>query len=383
MQALIPSIVHLAKYYSPDQGGMESVTQVLAEGHSGTHRVTVVCFSHGETSQERLRGVQVNRFRIGWLRASQPFSRGYFFGGLRFARQANVVHLHAPNLLASVMSLLLPASCKLVVHWHSDVVGKGWLAYLVRPLEKAMLKRADSVIATSPAYLAHSKPLQSIRRKVKVIPIGIPDPVPTSSDQPLPAAMVEFLQGRKMVLAIGRLVPYKGFENLIAAAASLPDNAAVIIAGGGPLLEQLRQTVHATGLQHKVNLAGRVSNEVLDALFKRAQIFCLPSIERSEAFGVVLLEAMARGIPCVATTIPGSGTAWVNEQDVSGLNVTPKSPLELAEACRRLLCDENLHQKMKRGALERFKSHFSAPVFVERVGRLYDSPPCDTATPSA
>ena len=366
-----PKIVHLAKYYPPEQGGMESVTQVLAEGISALGFSTrVICFTKHRPAMESLHDVQVDRFAVDLERASQPLGWRYAWQGLRAARSADLVHLHAPNLLASMMSLLLPRRVKLLVHWHSDIVGKGMLGALVRPIERRMLRRADCVIATSDAYALASPWLVEAGEKVQVIPIGITPPA-------LPAAAAggrdfeSFLQRRKLVLALGRLVPYKGFEVLIDAVRHLSDDCAVIIGGSGPLAEALQRQITQAGLADRVLMPGRLSDAELQALFGRATAFCLPSVERSEAFGVVLLEAMARGVPCVATRIEGSATAWVNAEGESGLNVPPADPRALAASLQVLLQDQPLRDRLAQGARQRFVALFTAQRFVEAMQQVY------------
>ncbi|MBB4842425.1 glycosyltransferase involved in cell wall biosynthesis [Paucibacter oligotrophus] len=364
-------ILHLAKYYPPEQGGMESVTQILAEGVlDQDHAVEVLCFTKTKAAVESIAGVKITRAKVALEKASQPLGWAYFWQGLRKARQADIVHLHAPNLLASVQSLLLPTRTRLLVHWHSDIIGKGLLGRVVRPLERRMLARANIVIATSPTYAASSPLLRSVATKTQVIPIGIPTP-PCKNSTKAERDFDDFLRGRPLVLALGRLVPYKGFATLIEAARELPEHCAIIIGGAGPLDTELRNLIAANRLENRILMAGRLSNAELNLLFAKAMCFCLPSVERSEAFGVVLLEAMARGVPCIATTIEGSGTAWVNEHQTSGLNVPPAEPSALAEALRTLLDDPLLTQRLGEGARKRFNSLFSAERFVIATQKSY------------
>jgi len=369
------AIVHLAKYYPPEQGGMESVTQVLAEGlaRQGAS-VKVVCFTKQQARSDRMAGVQVERLAVGLERASQPLGWRYAVQGLRAARAADIVHLHAPNLLASLMSLLLPRRVKLLVHWHSDVVGKGWLGALVRPVEGWMIRRADLVVAPSEAYAQASPWLVAAGPKVQVIPIGIHPPGPAAGASK-PGAVDRdfepFLRGRSLVLAVGRLVPYKGFDVLLDAARHLPEDMAVVIGGSGPQAEALQAQLLAKGLGDRVLMPGRLSEGELDTLFARAQQFCLPSVERSEAFGVVLLEAMARGLPCVATRIEGSATAWVNRHDESGLNVPPADPQALAAALLSLARDGALRDRLAQGARQRYLALFTGQRFVAALQQAY------------
>ncbi|PTU32363.1 glycosyltransferase [Stenotrophobium rhamnosiphilum] len=365
-------IVHLGKFYPPDTGGIESVTQVLAQGHAGLgHDVAVGCFARNALVPAIMDGVMVHRFPMDLFWASQPVGWRYVREGLRMARAADVVHVHVPNLLASLMTLFVSKRPRVIVHWHSDVVNKGWFGKVVRPLERAMLRRADAVIATSPPYLNQSKLLQYVRDKVRVVPIGIPLPDSLGLRPALANTFDQFLSGRKLILSVGRLVPYKGFQHLVDAAAAMPDDAAVIIAGNGPLRSALQAQIDGAGVGRKILLAGRVSDEELSALLAHAHVFCLPSVERSEAFGVVLLEAMCRGIPLIATRIEGSGTSWVNQDGVSGLNVATGDAPALAVACSRILQDSQLHQLLSEGARQRFHATFSVARFIADTEKLY------------
>ena len=365
-------IVHLGKFYPPNRGGIESVTEVLARRQAQAgHSVEVLCFTHGAARTETIDGVLVRRCAVHWVPGSQPLAAGYVRAALRLARQAQLLHVHVPNVLASLLLPLIGRGPRVALHWHSDIVDKGMLGALVRPVEHAALHRADVVIATSDAYVAHSLPLQSVRHKVRVVPLGIESLPAETRDTAIPAALRTFLGERKLLLGLGRLVPYKGFHHLIEAAAQLPDDAAVIIVGDGPLRESLQRQIDASGLRPRVHLAGRVTNDELAALLRSARVFCMPSTKRSEAFGVALLDALAHGLPCVATRIPGSGTAWVNEHEVSGLNVPPEDAQALAVACTRILRDDDFCARLGHGARTRFQQRFTAERFVDEIHKAY------------
>lgn len=365
-------IVHWGKYYPPHMGGIESVTRVLAEGHAAAgHAVEVICFHDEATATQQVGPVRVTRCRQRLGAASQPLGWDYWRLGLGRARDADIVHLHGPNLLASLMALRLAKSTRLIVHWHSDIVGKGWLGRLLRPLEQAMLARADVVVCTSPPYAEHSRPLQPWRHKLSSVPIGIEDPGHAGSPPALPERVERFLAGRRHVFSIGRLVPYKGFAHLVDAAAQLPPDLAVVIGGNGPLRESLEARALAAGVADRVLFTGGLSDAELDALMRRATAFCLPSVARSEAFGVVLLEAMARGVPVVATRIAGSGVPWVNRDGDSGLNVEPGDAQALAAACSRIAADPALRERFAQGARSNFEQRFSAQVFASTMLDVY------------
>ena len=371
-------IVHWGKHYPPDMGGIESVTCSLAQGaRRQGHSVCVVCF--GDTDAEPTiddDGVEVIRVRAAAKLASQPLGWRYFRLLLREGRQADIVHLHAPNMLAALASVMLGKRPRLVVHWHSDVIDKGLLGHLLRPLETMLLRRADRVICTSPPYFDASQPLKKFSNKVVVIPLGAPDRQSTSeeiADQQLPDELRDRLKGRQLILSIGRLVPYKGFEHLIDAAAMLPADTVVVIVGSGPLKPALDERVAKAGLQDRVILAGRLNDQELRALFARSEIYCMSSVERSEAFGVVLIEAMSWQIPIVATEIPGSGVPWVNNHGESGLNVTPGNSKLIANALTLILDDKDLQLRLALGARQRFEREFIEEIAITRIANLYES----------
>jgi glycosyltransferase involved in cell wall biosynthesis len=121
----------------------------------------------------------------------------------------------------------------------------------------------------------------------------------------------------------------------------------------------------------RVVLAGRLDDDALRRLFRRAAVFCLPSVSRAEAFGVVLLEAMARGLPIVASDIAGSGVPWVNQHEATGLNVPAGDASALAGALARLLADPQQRARMGNAARLRFEAEFTASRATQRFLDLY------------
>ena len=372
----IASIVHLGKFSFPYRGGIESVTELAAEGAVKAGReVTIIGFSKDvDDGKQNRNGILDVRCRCLFTVASQPLGIGYFIKAIRHGRKADIVHLHLPNMLAALAVLFLGSRARVIVHWHSDVVGKGWIARMLRSLESAVLRRATRIICTSHAYAEASHALMPFRGKVIVVPIGIKDQAPKSAIDPVSKAGVEEVVAvRKIVLSVGRLVPYKGFDLLIRAARHLPGDVVIIIIGDGPLKQSLLALSKELGLSDRVVFWGRADPDVLTEFFRRATLFCLPSVQRSEAFGVVLVEAMSYGLPIVATEIAGSGVPWVNAHKVSGLNVPPNDPEALADACLRLIHDNSLRHRLSAGAQHRFKTEFTADVFVSRLLAIYDS----------
>jgi glycosyltransferase involved in cell wall biosynthesis len=253
-----------------------------------------------------------------------PIALGYR-GALRRAirkYQPDVLHLHMPNnSVFWALTLGTARDIPWVVHWHADVVvsrirGALALAYrFYRPFEQMVLARAKRVVATSPPYLEASEPLSAWRHKCAVVPLGLQ--VPGAASAPDHSA---WTPGKLRLLSIGRLAYYKGFETLIASVAGLTD-VELLIAGDGELQESLQHQIdlhQAAGDPCHVRLLGQVSEEDKHALLGSCDVFCLASRERTEAFGMVLLEAMAHGKPCLVSDLAGSGMEWVVSQSGAG-----------------------------------------------------------------
>lgn len=367
-------ILHVGKFYHPDYGGIESVTKLLAEyAVDAGMQVDVAAFvKQASTTQRTLNGVSLYLFacRIAF---SQPFSLSYLLFLFRNLLKYDIVHYHYPNILGVLCLPFIPRRTKLVLHWHSDIVDKGALYAIIRLFEWYLVKRADIIAVTSQNYLEHSRPLRYSRHKCRVVPLGI-DVAGESRDDQEVSGPVGAVAGKydKLVLSVGRLVEYKGFGLLIEAAQSLPENVGIVLVGGGPLEEHLKQRCVELGVTDRVNFVGKLSQTDLEFLLKTAYLFCLPSINRAEAFGVVLLEAMQASLPMVTSDLKGSGVSWVNEHDVSGLRFETGNREGLAEALHKVLQDDALHSRLAAGSCERLMKHFTKEITGKQMMDVYE-----------
>lgn len=366
-------IVHVGKYFYPDVGGIENVTKTLAIG-AVSHGLEVAAVVFGkvkETRVDKIEGVEVHRVPILVTIASQPFGWRYLRSVGRVCQCADVVHLHMPNLFGAFVLMLFCRKKKVLVHWHSDIIGKGFFGLCSKPLVHFLLLMADSIVATSHAYLESSSALTRYRNKVDVVPIGIDDCALGRVRCLEPWDIISRCNGRKVVLSVGRLVEYKGFDILINAAGQLGSNVVIVIVGEGPLDQSLRDQIKALAVEDRVLMTGKIDRDSLAALYNHARVFCLPSNCRAEAFGVVLLEALAYGLPIVATQIPGSGVSWVNQHGVTGLNVPIGDSCAIASALISIINDDQLHHLLSQGARDRFVSEFTVDKFIERTVGIY------------
>jgi len=279
----------------------------------------------------------------------------------------DIIHIHHPDPMAALALYASGYKGKVVLHWHSDILRQRILKKLYLPLQGWLLRRADTIICTSQNYIEGSAELRPYLSKICCIPIGVEPIVP---DKNIIADIKKKYAGRKIVFSLGRLIPYKGFDNLIKSAEHLPDDYLVIIAGEGPLRKDLEKLIADKNLGAKVIMPGRITDKYRDAMLASSSVFCLPSVEKTEAFGIVLIEAMSVGLPIVATNIQGSGTSWVNAHGVSGLNVECKDPDKLAEAIVEIVANHNPDHYPK-NSRKRWEELFTFDRFIENVNGVY------------
>lgn len=366
-------VLQLCKFFPPYSGGMERVACELAEGIS-RHGVgvEVLCANTqaGTQIDKGAGGYAITRAGSWGRLLSTSMSPALIAHARRLSREADLVHVHMPDPMAALALWLARPSAKLVVHWHSDVVRQRVAVQLYRPLQNWLLRRADAVIATSAAYAESSPWLRRCRHKTVVIPIGITDP--GCAGAPEAARRIRERFGAKhIVLSLGRMTYYKGFDVLIDAAADLPDGSVIVVGGDGELLERHRETVRRKGLSNKIFFVGHIPHEDLAAYFEAATVFCLASTQRAEAYGVVLLEAMAGAKPVVTTEVPGSAVSWINQPGVTGLSVPVGDAKALAGAVNRIAADAAFADRLGRAARARYEQHLSAETMIQSTLNLY------------
>lgn len=361
-------ILQIGKFW-PVMGGVEKVMFDLTKGLSarGIECDMLCAGSYGPTQEISLnhcgRVIAVRTL----LKAKSTMISPAMVGRLRrIASGYDIIHVHHPDPMAALALRLSGYKGKVVLHWHSDILRQRMLLRLYRPLQDWLLRRADVVICTSPNYAEGSDALQSVADKLRCVPIGV-EPVKTGGEGA--SDILAHAGSRKIVFALGRMIPYKGFDNLVLAAGYLPADYAVVIAGSGPLYHSLQLLVKENGLESKVILPGRISDADRDALMGAASVFCLPSVEKTEAYGIVLIEAMSAGLPVVATKIPGSGTSWVNADGESGINVPCNSPESLAKAIVKVTSDSS--GSYARNARRRWETLFTIDAFIDNVTGIY------------
>jgi rhamnosyl/mannosyltransferase len=355
-------IVHLYKDYHPVVGGIENHIRVLAEAQATAgHDVTaLVCDSGLRTRTGLLAGVKLIRAGRMFTAASMPISLAQ---PLILSRQRpDIVHVQSPYPLGELSNWVFGRATASVISYQSDVVRQtGWLR-VYGPFLRRVLRSADRIIASSHRYLDTSPWLAPVRAKCVVVPLSVDHQRFHPRDNPY--------AGPPTILFVGRLRYYKGLDTLLRAMVRLR-GVTLNIVGTGPMSESWQSLAAELGLGDHVHFIGDVGHDELPSWYHNAHCFVLPANARSEAFGRVLLEAMASGLPCVTTEL-GTGTSWVVQDGVTGLVVPPRDDLALARAVEQLLNNPQRRREMGLAARSRVEAEFTEIQMVAGVQAVYE-----------
>lgn len=354
-------ILHLYKDYFPVVGGIENHIKILAEHQAAQgHDVTVLVTSLNRQPRiENRNGVRVMYAARRFDLSSAPFSGEMF---QRVARlETDITHLHAPYPFGELANYFFGHTRATILTYHSDIVRQRVMGALYTPFLHRVLKRAQTIIATSPNYIESSPVLEKWRAKCVVVPLA--------SSLPTQTQLASLPNPNSELLFVGRLRYYKGVNYLLEALGFLP-NARLTIIGTGPMEHAWKNLARELNIEARVSWVGEVSADELAAYYQACEIFVLPCSERSEAFGAVQLEAMAHGKPIVSCDVR-TGVAWVNQNEITGIVVPPKNPRALAVALERLRQDAALRAKMGGAGKARVEAEFTVKKMVERVMKVY------------
>jgi glycosyltransferase involved in cell wall biosynthesis len=358
-------VLHVGKFYPPHRGGMESHLETLCgELKRSVDLEILVASSNGsQTSEELLDGMKVARLSKLFTLRSAPFCP-QMIRQIR-ASKADIVHIHLPNPGAILAYLASGHRGRLVLTYHSDIVRQRVLSRFFDPILRHALNLADAIIVSSSNYIKSSYVLPRYEKKCHVIPFGIQTERFQSTDIS-EVRRLRRLFGPRIVLGVGRLVYYKGFEHLIAAMKFVEGR--LLIVGSGPLYDALRQKAVTCGVGERVTFL----TDVMDVrpYYQAADVFALSSVGRSEAFGIVQLEAMACGKPVVNTDL-ATGVTSVSLDGQSGVTVPPADPEALGKAINSLLNNPVRSAAYGRAGQLRVKQHFSLETMARQTLAVY------------
>ena len=368
-------------FFPPWRGGAETCVYNLSRHlKERGHEVTVICSSPPfEPGMQFVDGVKVERLRTCGKLYGTPIMPELF--QKLMGEQADIIHANFPSpyiaCLASTISRVrgVPA----VLTWHNDLPPVTRIArilvtthdHLVLPL---YLPQFNSIIATSRLYAETSQILEAYKDRVVVIPNGV-DTQRFNPDIPGDEIRSRLEVGRrKIVLFVGALTQwhrYKGLDVLIQAMALMRDQvpgARLVIVGAGQLETEYRPLVSRHGLTSCVIFAGNVPDDELPKYYASSDILALPSKDRSEGFGLTILEANATGKPAIGTTV--GGIPSVIRDGYNGLLVPPNDHNALAQTIKKALSDDDLLKRMGRNG-RAFAEQHDWSIVAEQTENVY------------
>lgn len=359
-------VLQFGKFYPPDLGGIERVMQDLCDGlRKKEIACDVLCSNSSSHFQEDITpyGAKIYRTASFGKLASTSVSPQMIFKLRELIGNYDIIHIHLPDPMATLALFFANTKGKkIILHWHSDIINQKFLLKPFLPLQSWILKRADAIIATSEKYILESPYLQKYKDKCICIPIGIEVPVYNHHTN----------KNSNIILSVGRLVPLKGFEYLINSALHLPKHFKIHIVGDGKTQykNQLQDLINTLNLKDRVALLGAKTQDDLRVLYPQANCFVLPSLQ--ESYGIVLLEAMAFGLPLICTKLCPSGSDWINQDGKTGFVVSPKNPQAIANAILKIQED---YQKLSDNSRKRYEQNFTLKTMIRSTIDLYNNLP--------
>lgn len=368
-------VLQFGRFWNEQHGGIERHVSLLAHSLAtqGVDVVNLVAASGSQGSDESRSGYRLIQTPSLGMAFGVAMSPALLLRALTLHTESafDIIHLHFPDPLSHLTSMFLPRNVPRVITWHSDIIRQKRLLALYKPFLGRVAHQADALVAATQAHFDSSTQIPSdipSSRRV-VIPYGL-DYASLKLDTRTTALRDSLrgrAQGRGMVFALGRHVYYKGFDVLLAA---LQHTEAFLILGGdGPLRLQLERQAIAMGVRDRVLFSGRIPEKDLGAYFHACDVFCLPSVEPSEAFGLVQLEAMSCGKPVVCTQL-NNGVNVVNVHGQTGFSVPPRDPMALGQCLAHLLKDDLLRRQLGQKA-QSHSEKYSVPTMTASHISLY------------
>lgn len=362
-------VLQVNKLYYPSVGGIERTVQHIAEGlKEDVDMEVLVCQSKGKCADDSVNGVPVRRCGSLGTLFSLPISISFLWEIRKRSKGKDIIQFHAPFPLGDLGCLLSRYKGKVILYWHSDVVKQKKLMLLYRPIMERFLRRADAIIVASEGVMKGSSYLMPYKKKCVFIPFAVNDEILRRG--------TEYLFCRKMeresyvrFLFVGRLVYYKGVDVLLRAFVGI-SNAELTIIGDGELEEGLEEFVQVHGISRKVHFLGKVVDEELYKAYEECDVFVLPSVAKSEAFGLVQLEAMAYGKPIINTNL-ASGVPEVSLDGITGLTVEPGDEGGLAYAMEWMVAHPKERDEMGMAARKRLEENYTGEIMMGHMKEFY------------
>ena len=353
-------VLHIFRTYFPETtGGIEEVIKNIVLSTKGDDLVSDILTVHSQESSVSKDDYScVYYTKRNFTISHVDFSISCFIKFLKINKSYDILHFHFPWPFADLFAFLCSSNTKIVLSYHCDILRNPFLYFFYRPLLYQFLKKVDHICVSSEPLFNNSKVISKFKSKCSIIPFALP-------------SKVEFdykpVKGKCWVF-VGMLRKYKGLETLVRAMQET--NESLIIVGDGPEKSRIIGLINELGLTSRIRLTGRVSDNKKFEILSKSKGFILPSISNAEAFGMSILEALRYEKPIISTEL-GTGTSWVNLNNVSGLVVPPSNPQELAKAINKISSSSKLWCEFSINAGKRFNDLFVNEKMGSELKKVY------------
>lgn len=361
-------ITHVSRFAYPHIGGIEAVINQINDNLPDKEfEKEVLCCSNIDKSSID-NNVKYNRARYLFEIFNNTISLSFL---LKLSRvNTDILHYHMPFIFAVICHFIArPKYKKLYITYHAELCGYDKVMKYFWWLYKYFYKIADRIHVLSPNVIYSDKILTPFKEKCYVVPFGINTSI---RDESSFNSIKEKYKNKKILLCSGRLVRFKGFQYVIKVMTSI-DNAVLLIMGDGKYRPELEQIVKENNLYEKVVFLGEISNKnYKNKIFEACDIFLLPSIQRTESFAIVQLEAMRHSKPVINTNL-GTGVNYVSLDKETGLTVEPENIVQLTNAINKLLSNDELRMQYGQNARKRVEDLFSIDQIKCKYKEMYNA----------
>ncbi|AIT08981.1 glycosyl transferase [Candidatus Francisella endociliophora] len=362
-------ILHVFKSFYPyTYGGIEKFIHELSIAMAKKYDAEIHILAMGKKNETIKKDFYTLHFANTNLNmASTTFSFSAIKTFRELSKQIDIIHYHFPYPFADLLHMICKPKKPYIITYHSDIIKQKKLMMLYKPLMKKFLNGAEVILPTSPNYLESSEALKEIQAPKKVIPMSLNEK-DYEIDEKNYQSWKKTIGFEKFFIYIGGLRYYKGLDVLIDAMKE--QDYPLVIVGDGNQREYLEQKAKQNNLQN-IKFVGALDDKDKLSLLKLSYALVLPSNVRTEAFGLVLLEASIFAKPMITCEI-GTGTTFVNIDKQTGLVAKPNDSQDLAKNLKELWQDEQKAQEYGKNARSRFDDIFDLDKMVESYKSVYD-----------
>lgn len=368
------NILQLSKYYFPYPGGIESVVRELVIGLKSRRNLSVTVGASNDKdnfSKEEIDQALITRLPQHLKLFSQPFSFSLITELRALLHGKDIVHLHTPNpLWELVIFFLLRKNQIWIITHHSDIVNQKYLAPFVFFLQRFIYKRVDAFIIPTENHLKYSKILTHFQNSCHLIPFAFRFEEILAFKPNL--SQLEQIKKKysHYAIFIGRLVPYKGLNVLIEAMKIIDKKYQLVVIGEGPQKDFLQNSANHFALKDRVHFLGKLPYEELYHYLFAAEFLVLPSLNQSENFGIVQLEAFAMKKSVIVSNLKSGASSLVIDQE-NGLLAEPGNARDFASKMEKLFDSPDRAIEMGEKAFAHLKKYYSFEMMVDAHEKLY------------